>query len=323
MMAALRITPLIVFSLSVVGATAPAAFRQEVKLAYTWSPGVPLRYRLTQTTVTTMSGMPGMGDMTLEQTMTQVLRSVAEKVASDGTATLQQVIESVKMDMSTPMGKMSFDSANPGETQDPTGGVMKDIFSAMINEPFVVVMAATGRIQSVEGLSRVVEKIVKTLPQNPGSAAALGALKGSLGDDAMRGMIGHGFVAFPDKPVKAGETWTGQLKNTNPAMGAMTTDISSTLKTIEGSGDAQIATIALKYVMKQESAATNPMGMTMKVADSSGQGEMSFDVGKGRVQRSSVRMQIPMTVSGNAPDGTALNLTTNVKSTTTIELIEK
>jgi Family of unknown function (DUF6263) len=322
MIAAFRIPALVVLSLSVAGVTSLTAFRQEVKLAYTWPAGVPLRYRITQNTVTTMSGMPGMGEMTLDQTITQVLRIVAEKVGADGTATLQQVIESVKMDMTTPMGKMGFDSADPGATQDPTG-MMKDIFSAMLNEPFLVVMAPTGRIESVEGLSRVVEKISKTLPQNPGSAAALDAIKASLSDEAMRGMIGQGFVAFPDKPVKAGETWNGQLKNTNPAMGAMTTEISSTLKGIEGSGDAQIARIALKFLMKQESAATNAIGMIMKVADSSGEGELSFDVGKGRAQRSSVQMQIPMTVSGNGPDGTAVNLTTNAKSTITIELIEK
>jgi hypothetical protein len=304
--------------------TAVSAFRQEVKLAYQWPKGETLRYRVTQEVNTSMSGLPGMGDASFDQTTTQVLSIVAETIAPDGTTTLRQVIDSVRMEMGTPMGKMGFDSTNPTALQDPTG-LMKDMFSAMVGEPITVVAAPTGRIEKVEGMSAVMEKVLKKLPQNPGSGPIMDALKNSLSDEAMRGLLSQGFAQLPAKPVRMGETWTGELKTTNPAIGVLVTSMTSTLKSLEGSGDAQLAKVDLKLTMKQEagSAAPNPLGMTLKMGNAAGTGELTFNVPKGRVVRSSIVIDMPYAMSGTAPDGTAMNLTSKSKSTTTIEAMEK
>jgi len=304
--------------------TALSAFRQEVKLAYQWPKGETLKYRVTQEVNTSMSGLPGMGDVSFDQTTTQVLRIVAETIAPDGTATLRQVVDSVRMEMATPMGKMGFDSTNPTELQDPTG-VMKDIFSAMIGEPFTVVAAPTGRIEKVEGMSAVMEKVLKKMPQNPGSAPIMDALKNSLSDESMRGLLGQGFAQFPAKPVRIGETWTGEVKTTNPSIGVLVTSTIFTLKSVDGSGDAQVAKVDMKVAMKQQESgsAQNALGMTLKMGDATGTGELTFNVPKGRIVRSSLLLDMPYAMSGTAPDGTAMNLTSKSKSTTTIAEMEK
>jgi hypothetical protein len=297
---------------------------QEVTLAYKWPKGQPVSYRVTQSVVTTMSGLPGMGDVNFDQTTTQVLTSVAESIAADGTATLRQVIDSVRLEMNTPMGKMGFDSANPAELQDPTG-MMKNLFSAMLGEPFTVVVAPTGGVEKVEGMSRMMDKMLKNLPQNPGSMPITDALKSSLSDESMRGLLGQGFAQFPAKPLRIGETWTGEFKTSNPMIGVMVTSTVFTLESIEGSGDAQLAKVDMKLSLKQEQSSTapNPMGMTVKLTDATGTGALSFNVSNGKIVRSSVVIDMPFSMSGTAPDGTTMNLTSKAKSTTTLEAIAK
>ena len=50
---------------------------------------------------------------------------------------------------------------------------------------------------------------------------------------------------------------------------------------------------------------------------------MLFDVAKGRLQRGTTRVTLPMTMSGTGPDGTPVSMQTNAKTTVTIELVEK
>ena len=196
--------------------------------------------------------------------------------------------------------------------------------SALIGEPVTVVIKPTGSVEKVEGFSRLVEKMFKTMPQDPTTAASLTPLRASLSDDAMRNMLGQGFSPLPEKPIKPGDTWSSQFTSGNPMVGNMTTAITSTLKAIEGTGADQVAKVAMKLTITQEGAATpNPMGLIMKIGASTGEGEMSFDVGRGRLQRSSLQTVLPMTMTGSAPDGTTIDMRSDAKTTMTMELIDK
>ena len=72
------------------------AARQDVTLRYRWTKGDALRYRVTQQTTTTINGIPGMDNLTVEQSILQVVKTTAGEVAADGTATLSQSVESVQ-----------------------------------------------------------------------------------------------------------------------------------------------------------------------------------------------------------------------------------
>jgi len=107
-------------------------------------------------------------------------------------------------------------------------------------------------------------------------------------------------------------------------LGATTTSTTSTFNGVEGSGAAQIAKITTKVALKLDSAtpATNPMGLTMKMGDSTGDGEFLFDVSKGRQQRGTTRTNVTIMMSGSGPDGAALSMQTLVKGTLTVELVQ-
>ena len=57
--------------------------------------------------------------------------------------------------------------------------------------------------------------------------------------------------------------------------------------------------------------------------DSKSDGEILFDVTKGRVQKTTLKSQIPMTMSMQGPDGTPITIQSVAKSTVTLELLEK
>src|SRR6478735_4265417 len=80
-------------------AAAASAAAQGTTLQYRWTAGQEDRYRLTLKTVATMSGMPGGGTQTVEQTMSQTTAMKVLSVAADGTATVQLTFEAVRMEM--------------------------------------------------------------------------------------------------------------------------------------------------------------------------------------------------------------------------------
>ena len=69
-----------------------------------------------------MTGIPGAGDMNLTTTVTEVHLITPSDVAADGMATLNVKFESMKLDIGTPMGNMSVDSAATGPPPDPSTG---------------------------------------------------------------------------------------------------------------------------------------------------------------------------------------------------------
>lgn len=296
-------------------------FGQEVSLRYLWKKGETLRYRSTQQTAVNMSGLPGIGDMTVNTTISQVMKMVAEDVAADGTATVRVTFESVKMDMSGPMGNIVYDSAAPPtQPADPMTDAIAKGMSVLVGESFSLVTTPNGAVTKLEGMSRLAEKFQKTVPQAAGMG--LGGLESMFSDESMKSTFEQSFATLPDRRVKPGDGWTHQAKIANP-MGPMTTSTAYTLKAVESPGGAQLARVALTMVLKPAGPATPnaAMPMTVTLGEGSGEGEIWFDVRVGRLQKSVLRQTQPMTMS--MADGSALAIQALTKATTTVELVEK
>jgi hypothetical protein len=266
-----------------------------------------------------------MGEMTIEQLTSQVLKSSVQDVGADGTMTVQTTFESFKTSMTSPMATMAYDSANPDAGTDPMSAMLKKVFTDFVGASFTMVISPTGEVQKVEGFTKLADKMFSNLPQEPAAANMMNGFKASLSDDAMRTMFSQTFVALPGRPVKPGDSWNGQFVSKNPMLGALVTSVKATLKSVEASAGDQVATIATALAIKQDpksaTAASNPLGLPTQVGDSSGEGEMFFNVTKGRLQKSTTRVLLPMTMSGPGPDGSQVNMKMNVKSTLTMELM--
>ena len=265
---------------AVVAVPSARVVRQDVTLRYKWTKGETLRYRMTQRTTSTISGLPGSeGGMTVEQTLSQVWKEAVEDVAADGTTTLRATFESITVDMSMPMGRMAYDTEHPESASDP-GSMLKTMFANLIGESFTVALSPAGVVQRVDGLTRLADKMFASLPAN--AVPMLGGFRQAMSDDAMKQNMSQAYLTFPDRPLKAGDTWNDQVTTTNP-MGPMTISSASTLKTVAGAADTQVVTVASTLTLRQDSSTpgAGPMGMTMKMGEATGDRETLFNVAVG------------------------------------------
>jgi hypothetical protein len=306
-----------------VALTAAPLAAQEATLRYRWTAGEEVRYRISLETNSIVSGMPGMGDMTVDQTLAQVIKIAVADVAADGTATLRQTFESVKMDMNGPMGRIAYDTASPPTAPNPMTEPLKQVLGAMVGQTITVVQAPDGTVRKVEGASAIVARITSGMPQDPAAAALTQGLKSMLSDDAMRATLEQSFSKLPAGPVKSGDTWNGEISIGNDMIGKINGAVTFTLKALEGPADAALARIAVSMVMKQVTAPpAGPNDMKVQLGDSRGQGEMTFDVARGRIRRSTMKTDMPSTVTMTGPDGT-VDMRNKSTTTMTMELIEK
>ena len=305
-------------------AIAAPLYAQGVTLRYHWTKGDALTYKMLILTTSQVSGMQGRGDVKLQQTMTQMLKIAVDDVAADGTATLKQTFDSVRMEMDGPMGKFVYDTASPSTSANPMAQSMGKVLGAMVGETITVVQAPDGTVRRVEGASRIMDKIVKTLPSDPSASALAQALKTSLSDDALKATLEQSFTKLPPGSVKPGDRWNGGMSMGNEMVGKISGAVDFTLKALEGSGDAALARIGVAVTMKQESApASGPGGMVMKLQDARGEGEMLFEIARGRIRKSTMKSTMPSTISGQTPDGNAVTMQNTTTTSMTMELIDK
>ena len=294
---------------------------QDVSLRYQWKKGDTLRYRWTAQTNVTMSGIPGLGDMTVTTTLVQVVKMAVDDVAADGTATLRATFESAKMEMGTPMGSLKYDSAAPAApTGDPMTDTLATAMKALIGASVTLTVTPTGQVPKLQGM----EELAAKLKQAIGPDAALAGFDAIFSNEAMIASFGQNFAAVPDKPVKAGDAWKSELKLTNP-MAPMVSSMTYTLKAIENTGGAQIARISTTSVIKPAGPGKPNAAMpTMKidVGTGNGDGEVIFDARLGRLRKATFNTTTPMVMSMDAPDGSALSMQSTTKSVVTIELID-
>jgi hypothetical protein len=298
-----------------------------VQLRYHWAKGDEIRYRVTQETETTMTGLPGVGEMTTGQKTVQAQRLTVNDVAADGTATLSMTFESNRMEVSSPMGTMVYDSTapDPKAASDPAMGAMAKLAGAMIGETITVVMTPTGAVHKIEGMSRIAEKIVKEFPQDPSAGGMMQALKTTLSDEAMRSTLEQNFVQFPANAVTPGQTWTRQFAMTNPVVGTLRASVTSTFKGLETTDGRELARVATSVTIKPETPGGMPgvMGMTVQIGDGTAEGDVQFDVKRGRMHHTMLKSILPMSMSMTAPDGSPVNIDGVVKNTTTVSLVER
>jgi hypothetical protein len=296
---------------------------QDVPLRYRWTKGEEVRYRTTQQMDMQMTGLPGMGDMNIGMTTVQINKFNVEDVAADGTATLRNTFESIKISMAVPMmGEVAYDSANPSAAAgNPISDALAKTLGAMAGETITMVVAPHGKVGKIDGLAKLVEKM-KAGASAGLSSMGLGGADAMMTEDGQRATLEQTFSLLPEKPIKVGETWKNSY--TMPgSTGGQTVAVTYTLKAQETTGGSAIARIASTGTSKGSAAPGNMGPMTVTVGDGASTGETLFDVKAGRVRKATGTMSLPMTMRMSAPDGTDISLQAAQKVTTTMELIEK
>ena len=151
-----------------------------------------------------------------------------------------------------------------------------------------MVMAPTGAVQSVDGMSRLGAKVKANIPAGSPAAAMMQGLDAMMTDDAFKGAMGQSFANLPDKVVKPGDTWQSTLNLPNP-FGAMTTTNTFTAKGIERVDGKDLTRVGVSQKVKV--APGGVIGpMTVSVGEGAGEGDIFFDHQLGQVMRSTMQL---------------------------------
>lgn len=309
--------------LGVLASTAPG-FAQAVPLRYQWKQGDTVTYRTVVRTTSSATGGPA-GPETFEQTLTQTMKLTVAAVHVDGTATLRQSIEAVSMEVTTPAGKVAYDSARPvGEDADPRVVAMSKTAGGMVGEAISVTMAPTGAIKRIDGAARIADKLIASLPRDPMSGGLAQNIKAMMNEDALRNSLEQSFSRMPEQPVSVGDTWTSEQAIGADATGKIVGTSTFTLKAVDGAGDARSARIAVSLALRQQGAPGSGASAAMKLGPGSkGEGEVVFNLGRGLIESNSMRTEMPMTVTMRGPDGATMTRQTTTKTAMTMQRVEK
>jgi hypothetical protein len=313
--------PVLAFAIALAAFTPSYA---QTTLQYRWTQGDVLLYRTVLKTTTNVTGGPaGAVEQTLTQT--QTVKLIVAAVGPDGSATLRQTIEAVAMEIGGPMGKMAYDSTKPppANDEDPRSATLAKTFGAMVGEAISVTIAPNGAVRSILGTAKIVDKLMKGLPMDPLAAGLAQNIKAMLSDDALRTSLEQSFSRMPDQPVKPGDTWTAEQTLGVDVIGKITGTSTFTLKAIEGTGDNAVARIGVSLAIRQETTPGTGASMTVKLGASKGEGELLFHVGKGRVERNSMRTEMPSTITMRGREGGPATIQNNTTTSMTMERVEK
>jgi hypothetical protein len=310
--------------LVILAASGIPAAAQAVQLRYQWKQGDVLTYRTEVRTTSSATGGP-LGPHNVGQTLAQTFQiTVAAVNPTDGSATLRHVMQSVSVDMTTPAGKIVYDSTRPiPEDADPRVQGMAKTLGGMIGEAISVTIAPTGAVRRIDGTARVVQKLIENLPRDPRSGGLAQNIKTMLSDDALRSSLEQSFSRLPEQPVNIGDAWTAEQTVSAGPNGRVLGKSTFTLKSIDGTGDAAVAHIAVSFELRQVDA---PAGVSTAVklgAGSKGEGEVAFSIGPGRIETNGMRTDIPSTVTMRGPDGNTTTIESITRTTMTMVRVVK
>jgi hypothetical protein len=266
---------------------APVAVEaQAVELRYQFPQGMDLRYEMVQRSTTSF---PGLGEMV--QTMRQGMRmEVVEQVPPDG-ALVRNTVESIRMELVSPMGSQSYDSAEGA----PTDPAMRPL-AAMVGMASEAVMSTDGRVLEAGDLSEILERMTEDMDPE-----AVALLEATMGAEAVENLFAQNFQSLPAGPVSPGESWDYAMSLPAPGLGTLETRFVHTLERVESRGGIQVALVAitgsLGGLMPDPDS---PMAGMMQFEGGDISGRMEFDLTNGRILESVTTTLMRMGVMGQS-----------------------
>ena len=166
---------------------------QEVPLRYGFTEGMELRYELVQSSTTQA---PGMGPLTQEQR--QTLKIEVLDVDGEGNARVRQSVERIQLEMATPMGPQSWDSADSAAPPSPEFAGL----AALIGPGPIVTVRPDGGLADAGDMDEWLPSMVEE--SDPEMQAML---EQPMSPETIEGMIAQSFQPLGPEAVSIGESW--------------------------------------------------------------------------------------------------------------------
>lgn len=227
-------------------------------------------------------------ERTIETANTTIMDLAMTTVAVDpqGTATIEQKIERVRMKMEGIPGMgIDYDSAS-GKKPEGLAASVAPILEALTGKPFMITMNPLGQAVEVKLPEGLKENAAKT----PGGAQ----LSGMFSEEGVKNMMQ--VATFPEKPLRAGDTWDRKTTMKNPVLGDMTIATTWRYLGAEKRDGRELEKIAVDIKMQFGEG----KDAKVKIADQESQGTIYFDNQQGRIVQSgsNSKMTIQMSIQG-------------------------
>jgi hypothetical protein len=128
---------------------------------------------------------------------------VTEKSSSEVRVT--NVYKELALSVVTPMTTINYNSKNPADDLPEPEKLISQIMGSLIAKTLNVVFEPDGSVKSISGFQEIVAEIQKNT--NPAAQQMSTMLLQSFSDEAMKKMFEQSFNFYPQKEIKAGDTW--------------------------------------------------------------------------------------------------------------------
>jgi hypothetical protein len=204
--------------------------------------------------------------------------------AADGTFSITQTFDRIKMSMKGPTGDMEYDSAS---TEEPTGltKTISDMLKPMIGAKFTQTMDVRGKVLDV----KVPVEALKGFDANP-------LMKQFFASDSMKEMITKASPVLPDEAVDKGYRWQNKAETKTP-VGKMTIDSSYVYDGEEQRDGRVLDKFSVSSTVGFADEPGGLLGAKIKVTDQQTTGTMYFDAVAGRFVENRVSQKLTMEVT--------------------------
>jgi hypothetical protein len=290
----------------------------QAQLEWKWTPGEVHRYTMTQDMDMTMemgnlpeqAGAAGFGpNMKTTQHQVFTLKEEVKELSPEGTATVEQTIESMQFDMDVPgMGKMSYDSENPDQSAHPMAPMAQPM-TKLVGKSFTLVRDKTGKILEMRGMQELMDDMMAGFGNDPVSSQIKNQFSEMFKDENFESFNQCSFEALPAEAVGPGSSWGCTTSQPIPMLGQMQRDSTYTLEGYETVDGMECANIAFNFKGDQEpsnlSSGSNPMAQFMEFKSMSleGSGNMLFAKEEGHLVKQTSKTTMDMEMEMKMPAG--------------------
>lgn len=268
------------FAFALLTATVVAPVSAQEKLAWKFAEGSQLKYKVNQAMIMKVIVAGNANTQEIRQTME--MGWDVQKVGANGDAVVGQTIERINMDFSGSLIEpFKYDSTDKTPPTTSMGRRVADSYAKILNQQFQVSMKPTGEITNV--------KIPETL-----MSALTTSGNGVLTESMVRQMMTQSAITLPREAIAPKHKWTTSQSVDLP-YGKMS--IASQLSFAGIDRSTGFAVISVTPEIKIASGEDSAQQVTLN--ESSGKGQVYFDIANGRIAKSQLDLQMDMTVRFN------------------------
>ncbi len=227
------------------------------------------------------------GDMPFTVKISQLMDMTWEvaEVAADGSATMNQTIDRVRMEMTLPQGPaIKYDTESPDKA--PGTEMLAKMFDAMVGKPFVLRVTPLGTVEDFKAPAGMLE----ALKNSPMAQAG-----GMFSEDGLKQMISQSMLPLPEKAVSEGTTWEKKAEVQTPPFGKQMTTTEYKFVGPQDRDGKKLDRIDVALDMKIEPAEGAEAKLTLK--DNEASGEVFWDNAGGKPVESNINSKMTFTLA--------------------------